>query len=177
MLRSAGAVDVQVVGAGALNQAIKAIAIARGFVAPSNIDLVCIPTFADIQIDGQSRTAIRLAVENRPRRQPATSRRPRPLGDDEPSNAADATQRTLPTQPATADQRSTPPTIQAPRRRPGTTSTSSTTAGAVAEAFATSEPAVVEPRRSGRDAGDRRPRPGARARPHLTAWPGDAAVA
>jgi stage V sporulation protein S len=71
VLRQAGAVDVQVVGAGALNQAIKAIAIARGFVAPSNIDLVCIPTFADIQIDGQSRTAIRLAVENRPRRQPA----------------------------------------------------------------------------------------------------------
>ena len=70
VLRQSGAVDVQVVGAGALNQAIKAIAIARGFVAPSNIDLVCIPTFADIQIDGQSRTAIRLAVENRPRRQP-----------------------------------------------------------------------------------------------------------
>ncbi len=73
VLRSSGAVDVQVVGAGALNQAIKAIAIARGFVAPSNIDLVCIPTFADIQIDGQSRTAIRLAVENRPRRQPPTN--------------------------------------------------------------------------------------------------------
>ena len=71
VLRQTGAVDVQVVGAGALNQAIKAIAIARGFVAPSNIDLVCIPTFADIQIDGQSRTAIRLAVENRPRPQPA----------------------------------------------------------------------------------------------------------
>ena len=65
VLRQAGAVEVQVVGAGALNQAIKAIAIARGFVAPSNIDLVCIPTFADIEIDGQSRTAIRLAVEDR----------------------------------------------------------------------------------------------------------------
>jgi stage V sporulation protein S len=73
VLRQSGAVDVQVVGAGALNQAIKAIAIARGFVAPSNIDLVCIPTFADIQIDGQSRTAIRLAVENRPRREPPTA--------------------------------------------------------------------------------------------------------
>ena len=65
VLRQAGAVEVQVVGAGALNQAIKAVAIARGFVAPSNIDLVCIPTFADIEIDGQSRTAIRLAVEDR----------------------------------------------------------------------------------------------------------------
>ncbi len=68
MIRQAGAVEVQVVGAGALNQAIKAIAIARGFVAPSNIDLVCIPTFADIEIDGQSRTAIRLAVEDRAHR-------------------------------------------------------------------------------------------------------------
>jgi len=68
VLRQSGAVEVQVVGAGALNQAIKAIAIARGFVAPSNIDLVCIPTFADIEIDGESRTAIRLAVEDRGRR-------------------------------------------------------------------------------------------------------------
>lgn len=71
VLRQAGAVEVQVVGAGALNQAIKAIAIARGFVAPSNIDLVCIPTFADIVIDGEGRTAIRLAVEDRTRRHPA----------------------------------------------------------------------------------------------------------
>ena len=69
VLRQAGAVEVQVVGAGALNQAVKAIAIARGFVAPSNIDLICIPTFADIEIDGQSRTAIRLAVEDRSYRQ------------------------------------------------------------------------------------------------------------
>ena len=73
VLRQFGAVEVQVVGAGALNQAVKAIAIARGFVAPSNIDLVCIPTFADIEIDGEGRTAIRLAVEDRSRRQPAES--------------------------------------------------------------------------------------------------------
>ena len=70
VLRQAGAVEVQVVGAGALNQAVKAIAIARGFVAPSNIDLVCIPTFADIEIDGEGRTAIRLAVEDRSGRRP-----------------------------------------------------------------------------------------------------------
>lgn len=72
VLRQSGAVEVQVVGAGALNQAVKAIAIARGFVAPSNIDLVCIPTFADIEIDGEGRTAIRLAVEDRARRPAAT---------------------------------------------------------------------------------------------------------
>lgn len=64
--------EVQVVGAGALNQAIKAVAIARGFVADSGLDLVCVPTFADIEIDGESRTAIRLLVEDRSRRQPVT---------------------------------------------------------------------------------------------------------
>jgi stage V sporulation protein S len=66
VIRHAGAVEVQVVGAGALNQAVKAVAIARGYVAPSGVDLVCIPTFADIEIEGQSRTAIRLLVECRP---------------------------------------------------------------------------------------------------------------
>jgi stage V sporulation protein S len=66
-VRQAGAVEVQVVGAGALNQAIKAVAIARGYVAPAGIDLVCIPTFADIVIDGERRTAIRLSIEDRTR--------------------------------------------------------------------------------------------------------------
>jgi len=66
-VRQAGAVEVQVVGAGALNQAIKAVAIARGYVAPAGIDLVCIPTFADIVIDGERRTAIRLSIEDRSR--------------------------------------------------------------------------------------------------------------
>lgn len=70
VLRQDGAVEVQVVGAGALNQAIKAVAIARGFVASSGLDLVCVPTFADIEIDGESRTAIRLLLEDRERRQP-----------------------------------------------------------------------------------------------------------
>ena len=68
VIRQSGAVEVQVVGAGALNQAVKAIAIARGYVAPSNIDLICVPTFADIEIDGESRTALRLAVEDRAHR-------------------------------------------------------------------------------------------------------------
>jgi len=67
VVRQMGSVEVQVIGAGALNQAIKAIAIARGYVAPSGIDLVCIPTFADVEIQGEGRTAIRLSVENRVR--------------------------------------------------------------------------------------------------------------
>ena len=72
VIRQSGAVEVQVVGAGALNQAVKAVAIARGFVAPSGLDLWCVPTFADIVIDGEGRTAIRLLVESRERREPAT---------------------------------------------------------------------------------------------------------
>ena len=58
-------VKVHAVGAGALNQAIKAIAIARGFLAPGGKDLVCTPAFLDIQINGEDRTAIQLLVELR----------------------------------------------------------------------------------------------------------------
>jgi stage V sporulation protein S len=56
---------MQAVGAGALNQAVKAVAIARGFMAPSGVDLVCIPAFSDIFIDGEERTAIKLIVQPR----------------------------------------------------------------------------------------------------------------
>jgi stage V sporulation protein S len=64
VVRSDGRVEIQVVGAGALNQAIKAIAIARTYLGSSGLDLSCRPTFADIDIDGESRTAIRLLVES-----------------------------------------------------------------------------------------------------------------
>ena len=63
IFREKGKVEVQAIGAGALNQAIKAIAIARGFVAPSGKSLICIQAFTDIQIDGEERTAIKLIVE------------------------------------------------------------------------------------------------------------------
>ncbi len=65
VVRHAGSVEMQVVGAGALNQAIKAVAIARGYLTPSGVDLICIPTFADIEIGGEGRTAIRLLCEDR----------------------------------------------------------------------------------------------------------------
>ena len=58
-------VEIQAVGAGALNQAVKSIAIARGFIAPSGYDIVCVPSFTEIIIDGQSRTAIKLTIEIR----------------------------------------------------------------------------------------------------------------
>ena len=56
---------MQAIGAGALNQAIKAIAIARSFVAPSGKNLICIPVFTNIVIDEEERTAIKLIVEAR----------------------------------------------------------------------------------------------------------------
>lgn len=65
VLREKGSAEVQAVGAGAVNQAIKAIAITRGFVAPNGIDLICIPAFTEININGEERTAIRFIVEPR----------------------------------------------------------------------------------------------------------------
>jgi len=65
VLRERGGAEIQAIGAGALNQAVKAVAIARGFVAPSGVDLICIPAFTDIKIDGEERTAIKLIVEPR----------------------------------------------------------------------------------------------------------------
>jgi len=65
VLREKHKAEVQAIGAGALNQAVKAVAIARGFVAASGMDLICIPAFADILIDGERRTAIKLIVEPR----------------------------------------------------------------------------------------------------------------
>jgi stage V sporulation protein S len=64
-IREENKAEIMSVGAASLNQTIKAIAIARGYVAPSGIDLICIPGFKDIFIDGQERTAIRLVVEPR----------------------------------------------------------------------------------------------------------------
>jgi stage V sporulation protein S len=63
MIKDGAPVDIQSVGAGAVNQAVKAIAIARGFLAPVGIEIVCVPAFADITIDGDMRTAIRFKVE------------------------------------------------------------------------------------------------------------------
>ena len=65
VFRSYGSVEVQTIGAGSLNQAIKAICSARGFVAPSGKNLIVIPAFSDITIDGEEKTAIKLIVEAR----------------------------------------------------------------------------------------------------------------
>ena len=63
MIKEKGKVDVQAIGAGALYQAIKSIAVARGYVAPSGVNLVCIPAFAEVSVDGDDRTGIKLIVK------------------------------------------------------------------------------------------------------------------
>ena len=65
VIREQRTVEVQAVGAGAANQAIKSIAVARGYLAPIGIDLICIPAFANIVIDGEDRTDIKLICEQR----------------------------------------------------------------------------------------------------------------
>lgn len=65
VLRESDSVEIQAVGAGALNQAIKGIIIARGFVAPSGKNIVCIPSFSEVTIENEERTAIKLLIESK----------------------------------------------------------------------------------------------------------------
>ncbi len=65
VIRESGRAEVQAIGAGAVNQALKAVAIARGYLKLDGIDVICIPSFVEIEIDGQERTAIKLTVEPR----------------------------------------------------------------------------------------------------------------
>lgn len=65
VIRENGLAELQAIGAGAVNQAIKAIAITRGFVAPNGINLVCVPAFSEVEIDGEQRTAIKFIVQPR----------------------------------------------------------------------------------------------------------------
>lgn len=65
VVREQGQVELQAIGAGAANQAIKSVAIARSFLSPAGVDLVCVPSFTNIEIDGEQRTAIRLVLNPR----------------------------------------------------------------------------------------------------------------
>ena len=64
VFRDQGSVEIQTIGAGSLNQAVKAVCIARGFLAPSGQNLIIIPAFSDILIEGEEKTAIKLVVES-----------------------------------------------------------------------------------------------------------------
>lgn len=63
VIREAGHAEVQSIGAGATNQAIKAVAIARSYLQEEGIDIVCVPSFIDVAIDEEERTAIRLLIK------------------------------------------------------------------------------------------------------------------
>lgn len=65
VLRERETAEMQAVGAGAINQAVKAIAIARSYLKSAQIDLTCVPSFIDVEINGNERTGISLAVERR----------------------------------------------------------------------------------------------------------------
>lgn len=65
VVREAGRAEVQAIGAGATNQAVKAVAIARDYLLETGIEAICLPAFIDVQIDEENRTAIRLIVEPR----------------------------------------------------------------------------------------------------------------
>lgn len=65
IIRDKGTVEVQGIGAGAVNQAMKSIAVARGYLAPGGIDIVCVPSFATVEVADETKTAIKLTVEVR----------------------------------------------------------------------------------------------------------------
>lgn len=58
-------VDVQAIGASAVNQAVKALALAKGYLEEDGFDIVCVPLFVDVEIDGKIRTAIKFVVDPR----------------------------------------------------------------------------------------------------------------
>lgn len=63
VIRESGQAEVQSIGAGATNQAIKAVAIARSYLQEEGVDIVCVPSFIDVAIDEEERTAIRLLIK------------------------------------------------------------------------------------------------------------------
>ncbi len=65
VIREKNEVEVQAVGAGALNQAVKSIAIARSYMTLTGVDIVCIPAFTTVDIEGEERTAMKFVVEVR----------------------------------------------------------------------------------------------------------------
>lgn len=65
LIKENGKVEMQAIGAGAINQAVKAVAIARGFVAPTGVELSCMPAFTEIMINNEQKTGIRFLVETK----------------------------------------------------------------------------------------------------------------
>jgi stage V sporulation protein S len=65
VMREHNHANVQAIGASAVNQSVKALALAKGYLAEDGIDIVCVPFFVDVEIDGKVRTAIKFVVDPR----------------------------------------------------------------------------------------------------------------
>lgn len=65
IVRNGEGVEILAIGAAAVNQVVKSVAVARGYVAPNGIDLICIPAFTQLEVDGKEKTSIRFVVEKR----------------------------------------------------------------------------------------------------------------
>lgn len=65
IVRNNKSVEMQTIGAGAVNQAVKSIAIARGYVAPNGIELITVPAFSQLEVEGEIKTSIKFVVESR----------------------------------------------------------------------------------------------------------------
>ena len=65
IVREGQSVEIQAIGAAAVNQVVKSIAVARGYVTPNGIDLICYPAFSQLEVDGQEKTSIRFIAERR----------------------------------------------------------------------------------------------------------------
>ena len=63
LIKNKRKVEIQAVGAGAVNQTVKAIAVTRGYIAPAGINIICIPAFTEVEIDGEERTAMKFIVK------------------------------------------------------------------------------------------------------------------
>ncbi|WP_027480620.1 stage V sporulation protein S [Deinococcus pimensis] len=62
LLRTQGEVEVQAIGPAAVNQAVKAIAIARGYIVPDQLDLNTQPAFVKLDLEEEERTAVRFTI-------------------------------------------------------------------------------------------------------------------
>lgn len=65
LIKEGNKVEMQAIGAGAINQAVKAVAIARGFMVPTGVDISCMPCFVEVMIDDATKTGIKFTVETK----------------------------------------------------------------------------------------------------------------
>ena len=91
VIREGQVAEVQAIGAGAVNQAIKAIAIARGYLVRDAIDIVCVPNFVEVDIEGQERTAVKLTVQRPDQPLPPVTPLPRVTDLGEPTGESPVT--------------------------------------------------------------------------------------